>query len=108
MIGHLENRMPFVVVSPDVPLMMKEFAHSRDWKFKILSSYGTTFKKDIGFENDKGQPQPGVSIFVKDKDGNMFETTNDKFGPGDAYCGFWHYVDLLPQGVNGWEPKYKY
>ena len=107
-IDHLENRVPFAVISPDVPLMMREFAESRNWKFKILSSYGTSFKKDIGFENDKGKLMPGVSVFIKDETGNIFETNHDRFGPGDAYCGTWSFLDLLPQGSNGWEPQYKY
>src|SRR5258708_2108845 len=34
-VQHLENRVPFVVISPNEPAVMKEFADGRNWKFKI-------------------------------------------------------------------------
>jgi len=104
---HLESRTPFVVISPDDHQIMKEFAEGRNWNFKIYSSKGNSFKKDVGFENEKGMALPGVSVFTKE-DGKIVHYNKAYFGPGDDFCGLWSYLDLLPEGDNNWQPKYKY
>src|SRR4030065_2873826 len=53
-VPHLENRAAFAVVSPDPPPVQKKFYNSRKWKFKMLSSKGSTFAKDMGFEGAQG------------------------------------------------------
>lgn len=107
-ISHIESRAPFIVVSPDEPPLMKEFANSRNWKFRIFSSKLNSFKRDMGFENAKGIPVPGVSVFTKDKKGKIFHYSKTMFGPGDNFCSVWHYFDLLPGGIKKWSPKLKY
>jgi len=107
-ISHLESRVPFVVVSPDEPPVMKEFSEKRNWKFQILSSKLNSFKRDMGFENAKGNPVPGVSVFTKDKKGKIFHYSSAMFGPGDSFCAVWHYFDLLPGGRKKWNPKFSY
>ncbi|MEE9552765.1 MAG: DUF899 family protein [candidate division Zixibacteria bacterium] len=107
-LGHLENRAAFVVISPDDPATQKSFAESRGWKFRILSGKESKFTKDMGFEHDDGKYMPGFSTFHKDSDGRIFRTAYDYFGPGDPYCGIWHMFELLPNGVNGWQPKFQY
>jgi predicted dithiol-disulfide oxidoreductase (DUF899 family) len=106
--NHMNNRVPLVVISPNEPNVMKEFAESRTWNFDIYSSKGNTFKKDMGFENVDGMVQPGVSVFTKDDKGNLFHYNKATFGPGDAFSGIWHYLDLLPNGSNKWSPKFSY
>lgn len=64
-LDHLEDRAAFVVVSPDAPPVQKQFARSRGWRFRMVSSKGTAFSKDMGFENKQGGPEPGVSVFHK-------------------------------------------
>lgn|SRR5574341_1040942 len=107
-VPHLENRAAFAVVSPDSPKVQKKFYDSRKWKFRMYSSQGSSFAKDMGFESSKGDPQPGVSVFYKNKSGKIIRVAKDYFGPGDPYCGVWHLFDLLPGGPKGWEPQYKY
>lgn len=104
---HLENRATFVVNSPDPPAVQKNFATGRSWKFKMVSSHGTSFNKDLGFEGGKGDPWPGVSTFYK-KNGKIYRIGFASFGEGDNFCPVWHFLDLLADGRNGWEPKYKY
>lgn len=106
--GHLADRASFVVVSPDPPGEIKEFAESRDWKFRMLSNDGGPFTKDMGYETDDGKPQPGVSTFHRDADGQISRIADTWFGPGDDFCATWHIFDMLKEGVNGWQPKYKY
>lgn len=106
-LNHLENRASFVVVSPDDQVTQKEFATGRNWKFKMYSASGSSFSKDMGFQDEKGDYWPGVSTFLK-KDGKIFRAAKDFFGPHDNYCNVWHLFDLLPRGINEWEPKFDY
>jgi predicted dithiol-disulfide oxidoreductase (DUF899 family) len=103
----INDRMPFVVISPDAPTVQKEFADSRGWKFNMLSAEGSTFIKDLGFEPQPGQYWPGASALIR-KDGKIYRASKDIFGPGDYYCSAWHLFDLFPKGSNDWQPKYKY
>jgi predicted dithiol-disulfide oxidoreductase (DUF899 family) len=105
---HFQNRAGFVVVTPDRPEIIKEFAASRGWRFPIYSSYGTSFFKDLGFASPEGKPWPGVSTFLRNPDSTVTRVAADFFGPGDNYCSVWPLFDLLPRGVNDWEPQYKY
>jgi predicted dithiol-disulfide oxidoreductase (DUF899 family) len=105
-VDHLQNRAAFVVSTPDTPETQKEFASSRGWKFPMVSTQGTSFATDMGYQNDKGV-QPGISVFVKSGD-RILRVSDTEFGPGDDYCQFWTLVDLLPEGVGDWEPKYSY
>lgn len=104
---HLENRTAFALVSPDPPPEQQAFAKSRSWTFRMLSSRGTAFKRDLGFEAETGDQMPGVSVFRRE-DAKLFNVANDFFGPGDNYCSVWHLYDLLHAGADGWEPQYEY
>ena len=106
LLPHLENRATFVVSSPDEPATQKEFANSRGWKFQMVSTRGTSFAKDMGFEKD-GMPQPGVSVFYKNGD-KITRVGYDDFGPGDRYCPTFPFFDLLKDGPNNWQAKFKY
>jgi len=105
---HLESRGAFVVVSPDPPEVEGKFAEERGWKFRMVSGQGSTFTKDLGFERKDGSPIPGVSAFHREKDGRIVRIGKAQFGPGDDFCSVWHLFDLLPNGSNGWEPKFRY
>ena len=103
---HLEDRAAFVVVSNDKPSMQKKFYKGRNWKFKMISASENSFTKDMKMGTAQN-PMPGVSTFYKN--GNkILRVGKDKFGPGDDYCITWHFFDLLKDGANGWEPKYRY
>ncbi len=104
---HLSNRVNWALVSPDEHSTMAEFASSRNWNYPVLSSNGNSFKKDMGFENEEGAVYPGYSTFEK-RDGKVYHTAFDWFGPGDLYAPIWHMLDMLPKGQNKWAPKYIY
>lgn len=93
---YIEKKAGFAVVSPDSPAVQKKFAGQRGWTFKMYSAQGTTFNRDLGFENDKGKPQPGVSTFRKTDDGKIELLAQAGFGPEDNYCTVFHFYDLLP------------
>lgn len=104
---HLRNRAGFALTSPDDVATQTEFAASRAWRFPMLSTQGTTFARDMGFEN-AGRPMPGFSAFRKQPDGSILRTGASMFGPGDDYCAIWPMMEMLEGGAAGWAPKYQY
>jgi predicted dithiol-disulfide oxidoreductase (DUF899 family) len=106
---HLEDRAAFVLTSPNDPETQRKFARDRGWNFRVLSTQGTTFKHDMGFEPEPGKYWPGVSVFKRDANGDMYHVNKAMFGPGDPFLGFWHFLDLLPSATDqDWNPKYHY
>ncbi|WP_223702704.1 DUF899 family protein [Sutcliffiella deserti] len=104
---HITQKCAFVLSSPDTPEVLEDFAASRGWKFPIISTIGTTFKHDFGFEKD-GHYLPGISIFRKDLEGSIFHHAKAPLGPGDDYNIVWHLFDLLPSGSEDFQPKSRY
>lgn len=104
---HIADRAGFVVCSPDAVEKQREFATGRGWTFPMVSGRGATFIEDMGFR-EGGSWQPGVSTFRKKPDGSIERIASAPFGPFDPFCGVWHLIALLADGVNGWEPKYRY
>ncbi|WP_430789736.1 DUF899 family protein [Virgibacillus flavescens] len=104
---HITQKAAFVLSSPDTPGVQEDFAASRGWKFPMVSTKGTTFKQDFGFEKD-GFYFPGISTFRKDAEGNIYHHAKASLGPGDDYNIVWHLLDLLPSGSEGFHPKKRY
>lgn len=106
--AHLSDRAAFVLSSYDPWETMRDFAKSRGWNFPVVSVAGTTFAKDMGYEQGPGQPAPGVSAFHMGEDGVVVRTGHAGFGPGDDFCALWPMLDLLKDGPGAWRPKYNY
>jgi predicted dithiol-disulfide oxidoreductase (DUF899 family) len=104
---HLASRAAFVVASPDAPAVQRRFARSRGWRFPMASHQGTTFAADMGYRARDGGWLPGVSVFRRTRDG-IVRVSDTGFSPGDDFCPAWHFLDLLPGGRAGWEPKVRY
>ncbi len=47
------------------------------------------------------------SVFRKE-DGKVVRVADAEFGPGDDFCAVWQLFDLIPEGPDNWQPKYKY
>jgi predicted dithiol-disulfide oxidoreductase (DUF899 family) len=107
LLPHLESRAAFVLTSPDKPEAQQEFLRARGWDFPVYSTAGTSFIADMGFDDEKEGLMPGVSVFTKE-DGKIYRVSRAEFGPGDNFCATWHFFELLPEGINGWEPKLSY
>lgn len=108
LLPHLESRAAFVLTSPDKPEAQKEFVKARGWNFPVYSTAGTSFTRDMGFDDEEQGLMPGVSVFRKETDGKIYRVSRAEFGPGDNFCAVWHFFDLFPEGVDGWEPKLSY
>ena len=105
-VDHLRSRAAFVVSSPDAPEVQREFAESRGWKFSMVSHATTSFAEDMGYRQE-GRWLPGISVFRRTSDG-ILRLADTEFGPGDDFCAVWHLFDLIPEGADGWQPKYQY
>ncbi len=103
---HLNDRAPFVLSSPDAPEVQSTFAESRGWQFPMVSHANNDFAQDMGYKREAGY-WPGVSVFQRRND-EIVRVSDTVFGPGDDFAGIWHLFDLLPEGVNGWDPKFSY
>ena len=103
---HLADRASFVVSSPESPEAQEKFKASRNWTFPMVSAEGTSFAEDMGYTGEHGF-EPGVSVFKKDGD-RVLRVSDTSFGPGDDFCAVWHFLYMIPEGPDGWQPKYKY
>jgi predicted dithiol-disulfide oxidoreductase (DUF899 family) len=106
----INDRVPMVLVSPNEPSIMKDFSENRGWQFTCISAFESDFIKDCGYATEKEAKiyyMPGVSAFIK-KEGKIYRSNKDYFGPGDVYCSPWHFFDLLSKKENGWVPKFEY
>ena len=99
---HLKSRVPFVVSSPDTPQHQAKISEERSYKFPMVQST-KDFRVEMGFEKE-GALWPGYSIFKKTKDGKIEHVSKDFFGPGDNYCGVWHFFENLPNQKE-WHPS---
>ena len=108
MLHHIEDRAAVIMCSPDATEVQQAFSGTRGWKFRMVSSQNTGFKKALGFEQKNGKPLPGVSTFEKDGKGRIWHIASAGFGPGDDYCSLWSFLDLLPKGAGKWTPKFSY
>jgi predicted dithiol-disulfide oxidoreductase (DUF899 family) len=108
---HLANRAAFVLATPNTPDVQKQFAKRRGWRFPMVSHAGTSFAKDMGYweaGKDGGDSWwPGVSAFQR-RDGGVVRVSDTDLGPHDDFCSVWHFFDMLPEGADGWRPKFKY
>jgi predicted dithiol-disulfide oxidoreductase (DUF899 family) len=112
---HLADRAAFALASPNTPQVQQQFARSRGWRFPMVSHAGNSFAKDLGYRLEVGDETgennsrwvPGVSVFQL-KGGQVVRVSDAELGPSDDFCSVWHFLDMLPEGVDGWEPKFKY
>lgn len=104
---HLANRAAFVITSPDAPEVQREFAKSRGWRFPMASHRGTPFAADMGYFSEQKGCAPGVSAFRREGK-KIFRVRDTGLGPYDDFCSVWHLFGLLPQGAEGWRPKFSY
>jgi len=105
--SHLAQRAAFVVSSPDSPEAQERFAQGRGWTFPMVSHRGTSFAQDMGYRGERGGWRPGVSVFQR-RGQRIVRVADSGFSPGDDFCAVWHFLDLLPEGAAGWQPKFSY
>jgi predicted dithiol-disulfide oxidoreductase (DUF899 family) len=86
------------------------------WSFKWVSSQGSGFNHDYQVTSsaeeiesgqiyynyrwgaDHGQERPGISVFYKDENGDIFHTYSTYARGLDMLNGAYHFLDLTPKG----------
>jgi predicted dithiol-disulfide oxidoreductase (DUF899 family) len=115
-VPHLRQRIAFgVVVAGDVAAI-RAWGRERGWRHvRLLSSAGTSFKRDFGMEDADGGQLPGISVFRLGPDGRPqhFYTQCAIMAEGhwrgmDLLSPVWNFLDLTPEGRGDWMPKRSY
>ena len=103
---HLESAMSVVLVSKDPPELQRQFANSRDWRFRLASHGGGDYIREQTVM-DGAENMPGAVVY--ERDGNKITRKNScVFGPGDMYCSAWSLMGLAGLGDGDWTPQYAY
>jgi predicted dithiol-disulfide oxidoreductase (DUF899 family) len=118
---HLEHHDVKIVAVSRAPLAkLAAYKRRMGWRFDWVSSYGSDFNYDfhVSFTKDQiaagrvdynfgtitvdaryhSEELPGVSVFYKDQDGQVFHTYSTYARGLDAILGGDHYLDLTPKG----------
>ena len=114
---HLPHRdVSFVVISRAPLPKLEDYKKRMGWRFKWLSSHGTDFNFDYHVstteeEQAKGkmyynyktqdwvdEEMPGLSVFYKDKNGDVFHTYSTYARGLDNLVGTYNFLDLVPEG----------
>jgi predicted dithiol-disulfide oxidoreductase (DUF899 family) len=117
---HLANHdVSFVAISRGKLEDIAAYKKRLGWKFALISSYGSDFNFDYGVsfteEQLKGQVNynyrdidgknalnelPGLSVFYKDENGEVFHTYSSYARGLDILLGAYNFLDMTPKGRN--------
>ncbi len=103
---HLETEFSVFLVSKDNPDIQRKFANERGWRFNLASHEGEGYALEESVEEGEGN-YPGISFFSK-QGGKIVKKNNATFGPGDAFCSFWHILSLAGRTDGDWVPQFTY
>lgn len=105
--AHLRDRAGLILLSPDNPEVIEDFARSRGWRFPVASSKGSGFTAALDFGTDE-EPWPGFSTFHKNDSDQIEWVSAECFGDFDLFSPVWHLFGRLKHGVGDWEPQITY
>ena len=98
--------MSVVLLSPDPPQLQRDFANSRNWRFRLASHKGGPYIREQtvmdGMDN-----MPGA-VFYQRSDDQVLRKNSTVFGPGDRFCSLWHLLALAGLEEAGWTPQFRY
>jgi predicted dithiol-disulfide oxidoreductase (DUF899 family) len=112
---YVRKRAEFVLVTKAPIEKLRTWARARGWKnIRLLSSYGTTFNRDLKVEDKKENQSPAISVFTKDRSGTVRHfyqkqaELDSRHNRGiDLLSPVWNLFDLLPSGRGDWYPNYE-
>jgi predicted dithiol-disulfide oxidoreductase (DUF899 family) len=103
---HLESAMSVVLVSKDAPAVQRNFANSRNWRFRLASHGGGKYLQEQGISGG-GKNTPGAVVY--ERDGSRVTRKNSaEFGPGDLFCSIWNLLGMAGLDESSWTPQYNY
>ena len=114
---HLTQNADFVVVAAADPAAIAAHAASRGWNnLRLLSARDSTFKYDLGSEEEDGEQIESISVFTRGGDGSVrhvyskgAQMADDRRERGiDLLTPVWNLLDLTPNGRGDWYPSLHY
>lgn len=114
---HVRRNASFAVIARAPVEELRAWGRKRGWtNHRLVSSSGTSLKRDLRMETEEGAQLPGVSVFLLGEDGGppRHFYTQDAHLKGDRWRGIdlftpvWHVLDLLPGGRGDWNPSLDY
>lgn len=106
MLSHLEDAMSIVLLSGDPPSLQRDFANSRNWRFRLASHGGGEYISEQTVMTDV-ENMPGAVLYVREGE-QVLRKNSCVFGPGDLYCSLWSLLGLAGMGEEDWTPQYRY
>lgn len=116
-IVHLKHRDVSMVTISRAPLeKLLAFRKRMEWTFKWVSSFDSDFNRDfnVTFTADELESNtanynydfkpfpvteaPGISVFLKDDDGNIFHTYSSYARGLDIFISTYNLLDIVPKG----------
>jgi predicted dithiol-disulfide oxidoreductase (DUF899 family) len=114
---HLAQRdVTFLAVSSAPISKIEAFKKRMGWRFKWVSSFANEFNRDfhVSFTQEEltkgkvnynydmtefpSEEAPGISVFYKDKNGDIFHTYSAYARGTEVALGTYFYLDLVPKG----------
>ena len=99
LLGHLEDAMAVVLLSKDAPAVQRNFANSRNWRFRLASHGGGGYIREQTVMRDQTN-MPGAVVYERKGD-QVLRRNSCVFGPGDLYCAMWSLLGLAGHGRSG-------
>ena len=105
-----------IVAAADVPTL-RAHARKRGWdKLRLLSAGESSFKYDLGSEDEEGNQDSTISVFTRDNDGTLrhFYSVHPRLAGDieergiDEWNPIWNILDLTPQGRGSWYASLDY
>jgi predicted dithiol-disulfide oxidoreductase (DUF899 family) len=108
---HIARNVDFAVVAAAEPDDLLRYGRERGWdQLRLLSAGDSTFKRDLYSEDEEGNQDSTVSVFVRDAEGAIRHhyTAHPRMGEDiqergiDLLAPVWHLLDLTPTGRGDW------
>lgn len=114
---HVAQNVDLVIAAAADPVTLRAHARTRGWsELRLLSCGDSTFKSDLGSEDDEGNQDSTASVFTRDQDGAVRHhyTVKPRMADDidqrgiDLLCATWHFLDLTPAGRGDWYAELDY
>jgi predicted dithiol-disulfide oxidoreductase (DUF899 family) len=108
---HLAQNVDFAVAAAAEPATLRDYARQRGWdRLRLLSCGESTFKYDLGSEDEDGVQDSTISVFTQDADGRIRHTysAHPRMAPDidqrgiDLLSPVWNALDLTRRGRGEW------
>jgi predicted dithiol-disulfide oxidoreductase (DUF899 family) len=115
---HITQNADLAIVAASSPEALREHAGRRGWdRIRLLTTpQDSTFKYDLGGEDEHGNQDSTVSVFTLEPSGTIrhFYSAHPSMAPDirergiDLLCAVYNVLDLTPQGRGDWYASLDY